>query len=60
MSASEHVFRYVFKNSKKTYSGVPVVASNMDTVGTFEMAEALASHKLFTTIHKHYSVGSAR
>ncbi|VDP46909.1 unnamed protein product [Heligmosomoides polygyrus] len=50
------VREYVFKNSKKTYSGVPVVASNMDTVGTFEMAEALASHKLFTTIHKHYSV----
>ncbi|XP_071539876.1 GMP reductase 2-like isoform X2 [Panulirus ornatus] len=28
----------------------------MDTVGTFEMAKALAKHKCFTTIHKHYSV----
>uniref|UniRef100_A0A0N5APH0 GMP reductase n=1 Tax=Syphacia muris TaxID=451379 RepID=A0A0N5APH0_9BILA len=47
---------YVFRNSKKTYEGVPVVASNMDTIGTFEMASVLAKHRLFTTIHKHYSV----
>jgi GMP reductase len=32
------------------------VASNMDTVGTFEMAAELAKSDLFTTIHKHYSV----
>jgi hypothetical protein len=32
----------VFRNSKLTFSGVPVIASNMDTVGTFEMAKALA------------------
>ncbi|CAD6195885.1 unnamed protein product [Caenorhabditis auriculariae] len=47
---------YEFRNSKQTYSGVPVVASNMDTVGTFEMASALNKHRLFTTIHKHYTV----
>ncbi|CAJ0590392.1 unnamed protein product [Cylicocyclus nassatus] len=47
---------FTFKNSKKTYNGIPVVASNMDTVGTFEMATALAQHKLFTTIHKHYTL----
>ncbi|CAL2044368.1 unnamed protein product [Caenorhabditis brenneri] len=46
---------YVFRNSKATYTGVPVVASNMDTVGTFEMAAALNNHKMFTTIHKHYT-----
>lgn len=28
----------------------------MDTVGTFEVAKALATHQVFTTIHKHYSV----
>ncbi|CAJ0590124.1 unnamed protein product [Cylicocyclus nassatus] len=50
------VREYVFRNSKKTYSGIPIIASNMDTVGTFEMAEALVPHKLFTTIHKHYSL----
>lgn len=40
---------FIFKNSKKTYKGVPVIASNMDTVGTFEMAEALAK-VIFTSI----------
>jgi len=45
-----------FKNSGATYSGVPVIASNMDTVGTFEMAKTLAKHGCFTCIHKFYSV----
>ncbi|XP_033646708.1 GMP reductase 1-like [Asterias rubens] len=47
---------FIFRNSTKTYNGLPVMAANMDTVGTFEMAKALASHSLFTCIHKHYSV----
>ena len=50
------VREYVFRNSKHTYKGIPVVASNMDTVGTFEMASALSQAQLFTCIHKHYSV----
>jgi GMP reductase len=33
---------FIFRNSKKTYNGVPIIASNMDTVGTFEMAAALS------------------
>ncbi|KAG8237096.1 hypothetical protein J437_LFUL017374 [Ladona fulva] len=45
-----------FKNSKQTYDGVPIIASNMDTIGTFEMARTLAKHGLFTTIHKYYSI----
>lgn len=45
-----------FKNSKRTFRGIPIIASNMDTVGTFEMAKAIGKHKLFTTIHKYYSV----
>lgn len=45
-----------FRNSKRVYKGVPIVASNMDTVGTFEMAKALSKHSLFTTIHKYYTL----
>lgn len=47
---------YKFLNSKQEYKGIPIIASNMDTVGTFEMANALHKHQLFTTIHKHYSL----
>uniref|UniRef100_A0AC35UIR2 GMP reductase n=1 Tax=Rhabditophanes sp. KR3021 TaxID=114890 RepID=A0AC35UIR2_9BILA len=50
------VREFTFRNSKKTYKGIPVVASNMDTVGTFAMASILAKNKMFTTIHKHYTV----
>uniref|UniRef100_A0AAF5PKP1 GMP reductase n=1 Tax=Wuchereria bancrofti TaxID=6293 RepID=A0AAF5PKP1_WUCBA len=46
----------IFRNSKKKYVGIPVIASNMDTVGTFEIAEVLSKKKLFTFIHKRYSV----
>ena len=47
---------FKFLHSTTTWTGVPIMAANMDTVGTFEMAKALAEDKLFTAIHKHYSV----
>nr|XP_020666146.1 GMP reductase 2 [Pogona vitticeps] len=47
---------FVFRNSKQTYTGIPIIAANMDTVGTFEMAKVLGKFSLFTAIHKHYSL----
>jgi GMP reductase len=47
---------FKFLHSSVTWSGVPIMGANMDTVGTFEMALALAKEQLFTAIHKHYSV----
>lgn len=47
---------FIFRNSGQTYDGVPVMAANMDTVGTFEMAKSFARSKCFVCIHKHYSV----
>lgn len=35
--------KMTFHHSKKVHEGVPIIASNMDTVGTFEMAKALAA-----------------
>lgn len=46
---------YTFRNSKFTWTGVPVMVANMDTTGTFEMAKALKPMGLFTCIHKHYT-----
>jgi len=54
-SEVELVRTYKFRNSEQTYTGIPIMAANMDTVGTFEMAETLHKHKLFTCIHKHYT-----
>lgn len=47
--------KYKFLHGSGEWEGIPVIAANMDTVGTFEMATALAEHGLFTAIHKHYS-----
>ena len=46
---------YDFLHSKRRYHGIPIIAANMDTTGTIEMARALAKHKLSVALHKHYS-----
>ena len=46
---------FSFKHSGRRYHGVPVIAANMDTVGTFDMARALAPFGLATALHKHYA-----
>lgn len=45
---------FTFKWSGKSFSGVPIIAANMDGVGTFAMAQTLAEHKLSVALHKHY------
>ena len=52
----EFVFRnYVpAEGVDKEYTGVPVMAANMDGVGTFVMADQLAEQGLFTCLVKHY------
>lgn len=47
---------YIFKHTEDTWSGIPVTAANMDTVGTFGLAEVMAEHSLLTALHKHYSI----
>lgn len=48
--------QFRFRHSGRTSLSVPIIASNMDTVGTFEMAAVLARHQLHTALHKHYPV----
>lgn len=45
-----------FKWSGKSYHGVPIIAANMDGVGTFAMAKAFAEdgNGLSVALHKHY------
>ena len=50
------LIRLRFRNSGLKYRGVPVMAANMDTTGTFSIARAFSPHKMFVCIHKHYSV----
>ncbi|MGF1528418.1 MAG: GMP reductase [Candidatus Competibacterales bacterium] len=47
---------FQFLHTQKPWTGVPVMAANMDTTGTFAMAKALAPFGLSTAIHKHYGL----
>jgi len=46
---------YKFKHSKQSWTGVPIMAANMDGVGTLEMARALYKHQMFTCLVKSYN-----
>lgn len=48
------VRNFTFRNSGNKWHGIPIVAANMDTTGTFEIFNALYEFKLFTCLHKHY------
>ena len=47
---------FKFHNSGQTWTGVPIMASNMDGVGTFSMAKALQEQNMITVMRKHYTV----
>jgi GMP reductase len=48
--------KYRFRHSKKEWNGIPIMASNMDGVGTLGVARKLQEHKLFTCLVKSYDV----
>jgi GMP reductase len=49
---------FTFKWSQQKWSGVPIIAANMDGVGTFEMAKAFIKdgNGLTVALHKHYKL----
>lgn len=51
----ERKFKFKYVNDFE-WDGIPIMVSNMDTTGTFEMAEVLSKLKIFTSIHKYYNI----
>ena len=51
---------FKFKYSPLTWTGVPIMVSNMDTTGTIEMAIEMQKHKVITCLHKYYTVDDLR
>lgn len=50
-----HLIRdFVFPHSSRGLACVPVVAANMDTVGSFNVAKTMAKNHCLTCLHKHY------
>ena len=38
------------------WTGVPIIAANMDTTGTFEVYDELSKHKMITCLNKFYNI----
>jgi len=45
-----------FPHAKTIWRGLPIIAANMDTVGTLKMAKSLAAHGAMTALHKFYTI----
>ena len=45
-----------FRYASRRFNGLPIIASNMDGVGTFAMARVLGKWGAMTTIRKHYTI----
>ena len=43
---------FKFPHSKQVWKGVPIIAANMDTTGTFGVYDVLSQHKMITCFQK--------
>jgi len=49
------VREFKFPHSTSKWSGVPVMAANMDTTGTFGIMDVLSKHRMLTCLTKFYT-----
>ncbi len=47
---------FKFPHSKHSWSGVPLIAANMDGVGTLSMMKVLGQYKMITALHKYHTI----
>ncbi len=47
---------YKFRHTEDKWEGIPIIAANMDSIGTFPMAHQLSRQGMMTALHKHYKV----
>ena len=47
---------FTFAHSTQKWKGVPIIAANMDTTGTFEVYNVLNKHKMITCFNKFYNL----
>jgi GMP reductase len=45
-----------FPISGQTWTGVPIIAANMDTIGTYNIYKILSKYKIITAFHKFYNL----
>lgn len=45
-----------FKISQQSWCGIPIIAANMDTIGTLGVYKVLSKYKIITAFHKFYTL----
>ena len=43
-------------HTNRNWTGIPIVAANMDTTGTFEVYDVLSKQRMVTAMHKFYTL----
>ena len=51
---------FKFPNSNQTWTGIPIIAANMDTTGTFEVYDVLSKFNIITALNKFYTVNELK
>jgi GMP reductase len=46
---------FKFETNGRTLKTIPIIAANMDGVGTMAMARVLSEHRMLVALHKYYS-----
>ena len=47
---------FKFPYSKYIWKGIPIISSNMDTIGTLQVYNVLSKYKIITSLHKFYTL----
>ena len=50
----EREFKFLYSN--EIWKGIPIIASNMDTIGTLDVYKVLSKFKIITALHKFYKL----
>ncbi len=47
---------FYFTKSNQSWTGIPIIASNMDIIGTYEVYKILSKYKIITALHKFHTL----
>jgi len=47
---------FTFPHTRASWTGIPIIAANMDDVGTLSMMKVLSRYGLITALHKYHSI----
>lgn len=56
----EYVYVRPYDSNKISWKGIPIIAANMDKIGTLAVSRVLSEYKMMTFLHKYHTVDDLR